>query len=158
MSDYVSNQTLDEAVARIAAVDGPVCVFTHCKPDGDAFGSVVAMSTALRVLGQQVHAWFVPPVPAPFSGLRGSDTVRLFDAAEMPADPALLLVLDTGAWSQLGPQRQVIEPRLDRTTIFDHHLSGDVPAKHKLINGDAAGRSKTHCSFGWISFSIERSL
>jgi phosphoesterase RecJ-like protein len=120
---------------------GPIVVLTHAKPDGDAFGSVVAMAAALRSMGRDVRACFAPPVPASLAALRGSELAKLYDQATGSADldaAALYIVLDTGAWGQLGPFAATIRPNLDRTLIIDHHLSGDIPAAHRYIDGCAA--------------------
>ena len=137
MSPYHSNIELAEA-ARLIRGAARVTVVTHAKPDGDAFGSVVAMTAALRGRGQQVTGWFVPPVAESLMSLRGGDGVRLFeDGSELdPVD--LVLVLDTGAMSQLLPMREQLEPHLPRTLVIDHHLSGDLAAKWRYIDGEAA--------------------
>ena len=50
----------------------------------------------------------------------------------------LTVILDTGAWSQLSPIREDLAKRLDKVLIFDHHLSGDVEAGCRYIDGKAA--------------------
>lgn len=144
MSRYQSNLTLEQA-DRLLREASSVWVFTHAKPDGDAWGSVVAMSRSLQSLGKAVHAWLTPPVPAQLLALPGSERVRVWsDAASGPCapdaggEPGLVLVLDTGSWSQLGPARALVEPRLDRTLIIDHHLMGDADARWKIIDPQAA--------------------
>ena len=47
MSDYVTNIDLADAAKTILAAKRPV-ITTHAKPDGDAFGSVVALASAIR--------------------------------------------------------------------------------------------------------------
>lgn len=142
MSSYQSNLTLDTAATLLNDAKRAVVV-THAKPDGDAFGSVVAITLALQQRGTKVEARFVPPVPASFTGLGGASVVSLFDPQRDPAllgkfDPDLVVVLDTGAWVQIGPMRSVLEPWTNRMLILDHHLSGDIPARHRYIEGTAA--------------------
>ncbi|MFW6060695.1 MAG: DHH family phosphoesterase [Phycisphaeraceae bacterium] len=139
MNEY--NATIDaEGAARLLQqTAGPVVVLTHAKPDGDAFGSVVALTAALRSLDKSATACFVPPLPENLASLRGAELAEIYSNSETQLpEAALYVVLDTGAWSQVGPMRQYIEPHLDRTLIIDHHLSGDVPAAHRHIDGDAA--------------------
>jgi len=163
MSEYRSNVSLSTAAARLADAQS-VAVTTHAKPDGDAFGSVVALGAALRALGRDVVAVFMPPVPHALQGLAGARDVRTWndgqDAAAAAAaahaaaaDDAAAesdelrrrleaaeqwVVVDTGAWSQLEPLRPVLESRLDRTLVIDHHISGDVEAALRYIDSDAA--------------------
>lgn len=133
--------TLDlPAVAqRLLSIDGPVLVLTHAKPDGDALGSVVAVVGSLQSLGKTARGVFVPPVPSALGKLPGADLADVWDENyALPFEPALVVIVDTGAWSQIGPLREFVEPRLDRTLIIDHHLSGDIPAGDRYVEGDAA--------------------
>jgi phosphoesterase RecJ-like protein len=57
-------------------------------------------------------------------------------AAVAQAD--LIVVLDTGAWSQLAPLRELLGSALARTLILDHHLSGDVAARYCYVDAAAA--------------------
>ncbi len=146
MNDY-TRSTLNRAAAaqRIAEAPGPVLVLTHAKPDGDAFGAVVALVAGVRQRGGQAFGVLVPPVPAALGARPGAGLVSVWhDAAGVaglpvpPDEVALFVVVDTGAWSQVGPLRPVLEPHLDRTLIIDHHLSGDIPASDRLVDGAAA--------------------
>ena len=139
MTDYQSTIAPDAAADLLRQTTGPIVALSHAKPDGDAFGSVIALTAALRHLGKDVTACFVPPMPDNVRAMRGAALAEVYHAQHTTLpDAALYVVLDTGAWSQLGPMRQVVEPRLDRTLIIDHHLSGDVPATHRVIDGEAA--------------------
>jgi len=136
-----TTSTLDlSAVAeRLTQVDGPVLVLTHGKPDGDAFGSVVALVATLQAIGKTARGVFVPPVPSALAKLLGADLADVWAAGYTPPfAPALWVIVDTGAWSQIGPLREMVEPNLDRTLILDHHLSGDIPAADRHVDGQAA--------------------
>ncbi|MEM6459000.1 MAG: DHH family phosphoesterase [Planctomycetota bacterium] len=139
-ADYTTpTLTLPDVARRLLDADGPVLVITHAKPDGDAFGSVVSVVATLRNLGREARGVLVPPVPAALAELPGAELADVYaDDTPIPFEPALVLVVDTGAWSQLGPLRAWVEPRLDRTLIVDHHLSGDIPAADRFVEGDAA--------------------
>jgi bifunctional oligoribonuclease and PAP phosphatase NrnA len=142
MSDYQYNVTLAQAAAVVDAAK-TVLITTHAKPDGDAYGSVVAAAEALRLLGKSVTALVIPPVPASFATLRGSGGVGLFTAATPTragtdiGQPDLVLVLDTGTWPQLLPMKPVLAPLIDRMLIVDHHLTGEVPAKWRYVDATA---------------------
>ncbi|MEM1099090.1 MAG: DHH family phosphoesterase [Planctomycetota bacterium] len=143
---YTANLTLPAAANALLDADGPALVVTHAKPDGDAIGSVLALTTTLRDLGRPCKGLLVPPVPDALRNLDGADTLDVFDpqnpeasiASAVAPEPTQIVIVDTGAYSQLGPLRAVVEPRLHRTLIIDHHLSGDVPAPQRLIDGTAA--------------------
>ena len=131
--------SLSEIAARLSDQAGPTLILTHAKPDGDAFGSLVALTATLRQLGRQAQGLFVPPVPSALMKQPGAELADTWhDGYELPWDPQQVVVVDTGAWSQVGPLRPMIEPRLDRTIIIDHHLSGDIPSPHRFVDGEAS--------------------
>lgn len=141
MNDYASNAGLDAIADHLRGLDGPVMVLTHAKPDGDALGSVLAMTATLRSLGLDARPFFVAPIADSVRGLDPQGTGTVLDPADadaLPRDAAAYLVLDTGAFGQLGPQAQAVREHLDRTVIIDHHLSGDVEAALRFIDGTAA--------------------
>tara|TARA_Y100000588_G_scaffold355969_1_gene411697 strand:+ start:398 stop:1420 length:1023 start_codon:yes stop_codon:yes gene_type:complete len=134
---YQSNINLGDA-AEIIRRSEHVTVVTHAKPDGDAFGAVVALSAALRQMDKQVHAWFVPPVPQSFCQLRGGESVGLFKKETVLDESDLVVVLDTGAESQLAPMGEQLKAMLPQTMIIDHHLSGGLKARWRYVDQQAA--------------------
>lgn len=140
---YQSNITLAQAAQALHHAQR-IVLTTHAKPDGDAIGSVVALSRALSLLGKEATVFVMPPLPTNLRALRGCDTVYVVQNHEDPRAMAafaladLVVVLDTGAWSQLAPLRGLLEKSLDRTLILDHHLSGDVLASQRYIDARAA--------------------
>lgn len=139
MTPYQSNLSLSAAAGLLLECQSPL-ITTHAKPDGDAFGSVIALTQALRLLGKKPRAVFMPPLSDNLARLRGSEIAQVvLSPAELASvKPDLAVVLDTGAWTQLSPLRSVLEPLCDRMLIVDHHLGGDVPAKAKIVDAAAA--------------------
>ncbi|MCX5661324.1 MAG: DHH family phosphoesterase [Planctomycetota bacterium] len=133
---YESTISLDQA-ADLLRQHRQVTVTTHAKPDGDAFGSVIALAGALRAMGSQVEARFMPPVPAALRTLKGQALARELAPGEALPEAPLTVILDTGAWSQLAPIKETLAARLGKTLILDHHLSGDVDARWRYIDGSA---------------------
>jgi phosphoesterase RecJ-like protein len=143
LNDYTANLTLDQAADLLHQCDGPITVITHAKPDGDAAGTLVALVTALNAIGKQTRGILCPPIASSLDFLANSDTIEVIDdAAQFPADTQQLVIVDTGAYSQLGPLADAIRPLLDRTLILDHHLSGGVEAMHKYIDATAAAAAE----------------
>ncbi|MCC5829401.1 MAG: DHH family phosphoesterase [Phycisphaeraceae bacterium] len=137
MAEYVSNIDLP-GVAHDLQQAGRVWILTHAKPDGDAIGAMIALTRALRRRGGEVEAILVPPVPQGLRTLDGFDDLRLLNPDEKlePADRVVLV--DTGAFTQLGEARSLVERALARVMILDHHLGGDIPAPLRYIDGHAA--------------------
>jgi len=137
MSEYQSNIDIKSVEQKIRQAHR-IGIVTHSKPDGDAFGSVVAMAAALSGLGHQIYAWFIPPVPAIFDDLKGRSLVEVFNPSLPLPELDLLIIVDTGAWSQVSPMREVLSDFMDRALIIDHHLGGDMPATWRYVDHHAA--------------------
>jgi phosphoesterase RecJ-like protein len=119
---------------------------SHIRPDCDALGSELGMAGALEKLGKQVtivngHATppnlaFIDPqkkLKQLGADVQTSDLVGKFDA---------LIILDTSAWQQLGPMREVIEASTATKLLVDHHVGEDeLGAEHfKNTSAEATGR------------------
>jgi bifunctional oligoribonuclease and PAP phosphatase NrnA len=141
MTGYLSNTTPAQIAAALAQAQR-VVVTTHAKPDGDAFGAVIALAQALERKGKAVERWIMPPLPIDLKVINGPVAPVHFhgsDADPLPqGEPDAIVVLDTGSWSQLAPMRTWLEPRCDRITLIDHHLYGDVPAPRRWVDTAAA--------------------
>jgi len=136
MSSYQSNIEL-AAMARLIRQHKRVSVTSHAKPDGDAFGSVISLAAALRELGQDVEAWFMPPVPANFRTLKGYELAQEYKGSGGLSESDLIILVDTGAWSQVAPMREELSRLEDRLLVIDHHLVGDIPAAWRYVDGEA---------------------
>ena len=142
LNEYTSNIDLDQAAAFLREAQGRIAVLTHTKPDGDAGGSVVALVSALRAMGKDAVGLLVPPILPGLSPMVSVPGVQVVDdVAQIPAAQHYVIV-DTGAWSQVGPLRELIEEHLDHTTIFDHHLAGDIPAARRYIDSKSAAAAE----------------
>lgn len=143
VNDYTANLTLERAADLLQKTDGPITVLTHSKPDGDAAGSLVALVTALNSIGKQATGLLVPPIAMSLDFLAQSPGISVVETAvALPATTERLVIVDTGAYSQLGPMADSVRPLLDRTLILDHHLSGDVPAADRYIDSTAAAAAE----------------
>ena len=117
---------------------GGVLITTHAKPDGDAFGSAVALGSALKFLGKAVRIVVMGPVPASLKGLKGAEDLEIFDEGFEIGEPELVVIVDTAAWSQVFEMKGVLSGLEDKMLIIDHHLQGDIQAKHLFIDTGAA--------------------
>lgn len=137
---YESNCTLDK-IAEMLRQAQRVMITTHAKPDGDALGSLVALGEALKQMGKPVQRWVMPPVPGNLRLL--SDEVELVEIGdagpdENAAEPDCIVVLDTGAWSQIEPLHGYLAARHERVIVIDHHLRGDEVGAAMYVDGKAA--------------------
>lgn len=104
------------------------------------------MAGVLEKLGKQVTivnghatppnlAWIDPQKKLKHLGtdVQAQDLISGFDA---------LIILDTSAWAQLGPMREVIEASTAKKLLVDHHVGADeLGAEHfKNTSAEATGR------------------
>ena len=137
--EYRSTATHAEIARRLRAARRPF-VTTHFKPDGDALGSVLALSRALAGLGAQVDAAVAGPIDRTILGLASEGEFR--HAARGPVEPRegcdLAVVLDTGAESQLEHCRDWLRAHPDLVVGIDHHANGSAIAPARLVDASCA--------------------
>lgn len=140
MTPYESNTTLTAIADKLRAAKR-IVITTHAKPDGDALGSVVALAEALEAMGKTAERWIMPPIPGNLSMLARDGHLHLHETEADPlpeGEPDAIVIVDTGAWTQLAPMRAWLEPRRDRAVLLDHHLRGDDVAALRYIDSSAA--------------------
>src|SRR4051812_13865834 len=76
---------------------------THVRPDGDGLGSMLALAVALEQRGKVVHTVVASAIPMRYDFLDPGRRISRFELpGEAYRDAETAVVLDTGAWNQLG--------------------------------------------------------
>ena len=122
------------------AIDGAriVALACHLGPDGDALGSMLALTIALQERGKEtIASWGSEPFATPphYTYLPGLDL--LSPPERFPDVPDLMITFDAGSFERLGS----LEPnaRAARSlVVIDHHASNDHFGTINLIDPDAA--------------------
>jgi len=133
---YETNTTVD-AIARELRAAKRVLVTTHQKPDGDALGSVLAVVRACQAVGVAAEGWVVDPCEGNLRSFEGATVVRHVHPrrAELPSDDVdLVVVVDTGAWTQLEVLAPWLRTRTERVIGLDHHARGDAVAARRVVD------------------------
>ena len=133
---YATNTTID-ALARELCEAKRVLVTTHQKPDGDAMGSVLAVVRACAAAGVHAEGWVVDPCEGNLRAFEGATKVTHVDprAPQLPeGDFDLIVVVDTGAWTQLEVIAPWLRERADRVIGLDHHARGDDVAARRVVD------------------------
>jgi phosphoesterase RecJ-like protein len=111
-------------------------VVTHENPDGDALGSLLAMTLALRQLGKEVDMYLAGdgPLPAEYAFMQLDGLLR-----ELPADMAerTLVAVDCAKADRIGPDTTLIE-RAEFVIDIDHHHDNTRFGDLNLIVADAS--------------------
>ena len=113
----------------------------HINPDGDAFGSQLALYSFLLDLGKQVRVFNTDAVPdnyhfLPFSEvIQGPDNVQSYS-------PEILVILDAGTRRRIGDRLcQTLIPTKAIVNI-DHHDTGDRFGDYNLVETTASSTSE----------------
>lgn len=126
-----------QALAAIADVE-TVALACHLGPDGDALGSLLALTIALRDLGNKtVASWGSDPfaVPRHYTYLPKLDL--LSPPSEVPAEPDLMITFDAGSFERLG-SLEANARAARRLLVIDHHISNERFGSINLVDPDAA--------------------
>jgi len=117
---------------------------SHMRPDCDAIGSELALAYALESLGKQVRVVNGDAVPPHIAFIDPRQDVHVLgrDVVAEDVAPDVFIVVDTSAWSQLGPMAEVVRNSSARKVVIDHHASGDDMGAivFKDTSAEAAGR------------------
>ncbi|MDA0802532.1 MAG: DHH family phosphoesterase [Planctomycetota bacterium] len=141
MINYLSTATTEQIASRLGAA-ATVAVLTHSKPDGDAMGSVLGLVRALRARSVDAHGFLVGPIDPNLLALARQGEVVLHAPGTAPRETELVVVVDTGAWSQVEPLGAWLKERADRVIGIDHHARGDDLAPMRLVDVTAASATQ----------------
>src|SRR4051794_39757480 len=129
-----------QAVADAVRANDRFLVVTHENPDGDALGSMLGATLALRTLGKDVVMYLGgdAPLPAEYGFL---DLAELRRALPDDAEQRVLLAVDCANESRIGSDAQVLSrPRL--VVDVDHHHDNSRFGNVNLIVPDASSTSE----------------
>jgi phosphoesterase RecJ-like protein len=113
-----------------------IAIVGHARPDGDAVGSLLALTLGFRKSGKEVVPILVDGVPNRFLFLPGADAV----VREIPPDIDLLIAVDCSDQERIGisPENMPREPDVN----IDHHPTNTDFAAVNLVEPDAAATAQ----------------
>ncbi len=128
----MSQRTIQAILKRIEAAER-ILVSAHATPDGDALGSTLALTMALREMGKEVVAFNTDGVISPFGFLPGAKTVQ--NRLDPDASFDLGFLLDAGELQRAG-----IDLRAHCTELIniDHHPHSETFGVENLVDIEAA--------------------
>jgi bifunctional oligoribonuclease and PAP phosphatase NrnA len=101
-------------------------VVAHIRPDGDAVGSVLGLTAALRQIGTEVTPVLRDGVPRAFTFINGSSEIR----TELPDGCDVCIVLDSPDSARTGFTEQVrAYGTAGKLILIDHHVKGDLMSR-----------------------------
>jgi len=139
MSSTQTNTTEAAGLAEVAAAirdHDRFIVTTHENPDGDALGSLLAMTLALRELGKDAVMYLFGEVPIP----KEYEFMKFAGLARGPnpdSSDRVVVALDCANERRLGPESALLE-KAQFVIDIDHHHDNSRFGKANLIVGDAS--------------------
>ena len=122
-----------------------VLITTHTRPDGDACGSIVAISNVLAALGKNVKSILLSPVPQWYEFLfdkkppiLGQDiSTNQLNAGQFGTFD-LIIIVDTNSYSQLPKFDDYLKQNDKPVLVIDHHTTADGLGSVELVDTTAA--------------------
>ncbi len=129
---------LDAVVEALRSHDR-FLVTTHENPDGDALGSLLAATLALRQLGKDVYMYLAghAPLPSEYTFMPLEELKRTLPAS----DERVLLAVDCANESRLGPDPEILH-QSPFTIDIDHHHDNTRFGDVNLIVADASSTAE----------------
>ena len=118
-----------ERAATLIADASSIAVISHERPDGDAVGSMLALTLALQAIGKQATPALAGGLPQKWNFLPGAEQVE----PELPAGDHLIITVDAADKRRVG----AIDVG-DVDINFDHHPSNTQFGKVNLVDPGAA--------------------
>ena len=123
--------TLEEIANRIKHAKR-VAIFTHMRPDGDAFGSALALSSALDFLKIENEVCVESDIPSNLAFIKGIERVKKAPTAEYD----LFVSVDCSDEQRFGILTdeflRATRKKIDTVNI-DHHISNPSFAKYNFV-------------------------
>jgi len=116
---------------------------THVRPDGDGLGSMLALADALHRQGKAARMVVASSVPPRYDFLDPERRICRFQPpGDEYRDAEAVVVLDTGAWGQLGDFGNFLRSLTVPKVVIDHHLTQDDLGAVRLVDttAEATGR------------------
>jgi phosphoesterase RecJ-like protein len=139
-SQTTTTQKADlEAVVEALRSHDRFLVTTHENPDGDALGSLLAATLALRQLGKDVYMYLAGHAPLPGEyGFMPLDEL----ARQLPQEnERVVLAVDCANESRLGPDPEILH-QAPFTIDIDHHHDNTRFGDVNLIVPDASSTAE----------------
>ena len=126
------SQTIQAILNKIDSAQR-ILVSAHSSPDGDALGSTLALTMALREMGKEVVAFNADGVPSPFTFLPGADTVQTDLDSATSFDLGFLL--DAGELKRAGVD---LRAHCSELINIDHHPHSEPFGVENFVDIDSA--------------------
>ena len=109
-----------------------VAILTHVRPDGDAYGSLLALGLALEARGKKVSFYNEDGLLERYRFLPGSE--KILKTPEQKPEVDAIIAVDNATYKRLGPS--FVKWNADILINIDHHISNESYGKFNFIDGE----------------------
>ncbi len=118
-----------------------IYIGTHIRPDGDALGSLLGLTLALKKQGKRVAPLCADPPPENYLFLPGADRI----SSSPPTWKAQLgLVVDCDGLTRLGSIQPIFDI-LPHLVDIDHHHTDHAFGEYRLVDSRAGATAEIIC-------------
>lgn len=135
---------IEQQFARAAewmnSVRAPLLI-SHEKPDGDALGSLSALSSMLTGLGKSPTALLFDELPGRYELFRGHQKWKMLPPGQRREPLASfdsIIIMDTSTYSQLTPIAEWLKASSLPKLVIDHHQTRDPIGDFELADTSTA--------------------
>jgi len=116
-----------------------IALFTHSRPDGDAIGSILALSNYLKNIGKETFSFIPTNCPKNLQFLDTKKELIVFQEAnsEMLANVDLFIILDLNDYKRIGLAAKTMTLYPKKTILIDHHQEPKIFADAQFIDTEA---------------------
>ncbi len=131
-------QGVQEAVSAISKAQR-IVVTSHVNPDGDALGSVLAVTHILDALGKDVTPLMADGVPDIYRWLPGAERVV---TQTVRRDFDLAIVCDAGAIERVGKSVRLVVEATPLVMDIDHHVADGPFGAIQILDARASATAE----------------
>ncbi|MCG6929906.1 MAG: bifunctional oligoribonuclease/PAP phosphatase NrnA [Desulfofustis sp.] len=134
----MSGSRIPEEILDVIRAAENFVVVTHVQPDGDAVGSLLAMSEMLKDMGKRVFAFLDEPIShlydfMPGCGRLNSDAEEMSRFIAESGTDICVIALDCGEADRIGRHRELLMA-VSPFVVIDHHLSHLNFGDHRWVD------------------------
>jgi len=130
------NPDLPASLQKLCSQHERFLIISHVRPDGDAYGSTLALGLCLRAMGKDVWMANEDGLAPSFTFLPGSDSLTRLPA-DIPETDRLIIAVDCADQKRLGGDLKRGDQILLPDVNIDHHVSNPGYAKLNLIDAES---------------------
>lgn len=151
----MKSDSLEQAIEVINSAE-KIVVTAHVSPDGDALGSTLALTAALKKIGKDVCTLFDDKINSVYKFLPELELIKFASEKDF-YEVDLLIILDSSDLDRIGKVKDCV--KATKTLNIDHHLSNEGIFDYVVLDTKAAATGEIIVSLlEKMSIAIDESM